>query len=199
MSIRRGQSGVTLIELLVSLTVMLLVLTGLASLMIENSRINKAQQMTAQIQSDARNSLAVIEQRLRSAGWDPLNVGIPAVVLDSDLGDGISEIEVFADLDGNGDGDTDDANEQTLIRHVGDRIVWRNSSDINAPFVVLATNISNDADGDGVVEPMFVPDSTTDPQRIRIRITARSPVPSPMSGEFLRYTVESDVVLREAL
>jgi len=199
MSIRPGQSGVTLIELLISLTVMLLVFTGLASLMIENSRINKAQQLTAQIQSDARNSLAVIEQRLRSAGWDPLNAGIPTVALDSDLSDAVSEIEVFADIEGDGDGDTDDLNEQTLIRHVGDRILWRNSSDTTAPFAILAANISNDADGDGVVEPMFIPDSTTDPRRIRIRITARSPVPSPLTGEFLRFTVESDVVLRKAL
>ena len=138
--------------MLVSLTVLLMVMAGLTSLLIENSRINKAQQLTAQAQADARNSLAVIEQRLRSAGWDPLNAGISTVNLDGDLSDAVSEIEVFADLD-----------------------------------------------GDGTVEPMFVPDSATNPRRISIRITARSPVPNPMSGEFIRFTVASDVVLRKSL
>ena len=194
---RDGQRGLTLIELLVSMTVMLLAMTALAKLMVQTSRINKAQQMTAQVQADARSCLTLIEAKLRSAGWDPLNAGLNIVSLDADLSDDVSEIEVFADLDG--DGDTDTINEQILIRHANGQIVWRPMSDVNEPFVVLATNISNDADGDGTIEPMFVPDSTTDPQRVTIRITARSPDPNPMSGEFLRYTVTSDVVLRGAI
>jgi prepilin-type N-terminal cleavage/methylation domain-containing protein len=195
---RRGTAGgFTLIELLVSMTIMLLVMTGLAKMMVQTTKINKAQQMTAQIQADARNSLSMIEQRLRSAGWDPANAGIATVVLDTNPGDGISEIEVFADLDA--DGDTDTANEQTLIRHTNDQIVWRPISDPNQPFVVLASNISNDANGDGTIEPMFVPDSTTNPTRVRVQITAQSAAPNPMSGEFIRYTVTSDVVLRDAL
>ena len=34
---------------------------------------------------------------------------------------------------------------------------------------------------------------------ITVRITAQSPVPDPMSGEFIRYTVSSDVFLRKSL
>ena len=192
-----GQRGVTLIEMLVSMTVLLLALSGLAKMMIESSRINKAQQLTATVQANARNSLAMIEQKLRSAGWDPGNAGIPTLTLDPDLSDDVSELEVFADLDG--DGATDAANEQILIRHTGGQIVWRPIADTSVPFVVLAGNISNDSDADGTIEPMFVPDSTTNPRRVTIRITAESPVPNPMSGEFIRYTVSSDVVLRKAL
>ncbi len=191
------QRGFSLLELLVSLTVTLLIMTGVTKMMLENSRINKAQQMTAQAQSNARNCLAMIVQRLRSAGWDPLNAGGPSVNLDSDPGDTISEIEVFADLDS--DGLTDGVDEQVLIRHIGDRIVWRRSNDVSGPFVILATNISNDADGDGTIENMFVPGSITDPRRIRVQITARSPVPDPMSGEFIRFTAGTDVIFRKAL
>jgi prepilin-type N-terminal cleavage/methylation domain-containing protein len=192
-----GQRGVTLIEILVSITVLLVALSGLAKMMIESSRINKAQQLTATVQANARNSLTMIEQKLRSAGWDPGNAGIATLTLDPDLSDDVSELEVFADLDG--DGATDAANEQILIRHTGGQIVWRPIADTSVPFVVLAGNISNDADADGTIEPMFVPDSTTNPRRVTIRITAESPVPNPMSGEFIRYTVSSDVVLRKAL
>ena len=194
---RHAQRGFSLLELMVSLTVTLLIMTGVTTMMLHNARINKAQQMTAQAQSNARNCLAMVVQRLRSAGWDPLNVGIPSVTLDSDLGDDISEIEVYADLDS--DGTTDGLDEQVLIRHVGDRIVWRRSNDTSGPFVILATNISNDADGDGTIESMFVPSSTPDPERITVRITARSPVPDPMSGEFIRFTADTEVVLRKSL
>ena len=65
--------------------------------------------------------------------------------------------------------------------------------------MVLADTITNDADGDGVAETMFVPDATTHPTRIMVRITARSPAPDPRSGRYIRYTVSSDVVLRKAL
>ena len=193
----QAQRGFSLLELLISLSVTLLIMTGVTQMMLHNARINKAQQMTAQAQSNARNCLAMVVQRLRSAGWDPLNVGIPSVTLDADLGDDISEIEVYADLDS--DGTTDGMDEQVLIRHVGDRIVWRRSNDVSEPFVILATNISNDADGDGTIEAMFVPSSTPDPQRITVQITARSPVPDPMSGEFIRFTASTDIVLRKTL
>ena len=192
-----AQRGFSLLELLVSLTVTLLIMTGVTKMMLENAKINKAQQMTAQAQSNARNCLAMIVQRLRSAGWDQLNTGVPSVNLDTDTIDDIAEIEVFADLDS--DGLTDGIDEQVLIRHVGDRIVWRRSNDVSEPFVVLATNITNDANGDGTIESMFVPSSIPDPERITVQITAQSPMPDPMSGEFIRFTASTDVVLRKAL
>ena len=100
---------------------------------------------------------------------------------------------------GRRDGTTDGLDEQVLIRHVGQQIVWRRSNDTSGPFVILATNITNDADGDGTIESMFVPSSTPDPERITVQITARSPVPNPMSGEFIRFTADTEVVLRKAL
>jgi hypothetical protein len=140
----------------------------------------------------------MVVQKLRSAGWDPTNAGIATVNLDADLTDLVSEIEVFADI--NEDGDTDDADEQILIRHLGPtrQIVWRPTSDNTDPFIILSGDISNDADGDGTIEPMFVPDATP-PTRITVQITAQSPAPDPTSRQFIRYTVSSDVVLRKAL
>ena len=194
---RNTQRGFSLLELMISLTVTLLIMTGVTKMMLENSRINKAQQMTAQAQSNARNCLAMVVQRLRSAGWDPLNVGVPSVTLDTDPGDEIAEIEIFADLDQ--DGLTDGIDEQVLIRHLGNRIVWRRSNDLSEPFVILATNISNDADGDGTIEEMFIPSSAPNPERVTVQITAQSPMPNPMSGEFIRFTASTDVVLRKSL
>ena len=194
----RTESGFSLIEMLVSVAVMMLALGGLASLLIQNSRINKAQRMAAETQANARNTLSMVVQKLRSAGWDPLNNGLPVVTLDPDMSDNISELEVFADL--NEDGDNDEQDEQMLIRHLGasNQVVWRPTNDPNDPFVVLSNNISNDANGDGTIEPMFVPDATP-PTRITVQITARSPAPDPTSRQFILYTVSSDVVLRKNL
>jgi Tfp pilus assembly protein PilW len=184
---------------MVSMVVLLVCVAGLAKIMIENSRINRAQQMTAQVQSNARNCMSVVLQKMRRAGWDPINANVQTVEWDADPSDDVSEIEIFADLDG--DGLTDGLDEQVLIRHTEKRIVWRRSNDVNQPFDIVATNIGNDADGDGVIEQMFVPVIVSGPDgdRIVVQITAESPSPDPMTGEPIRYTVRSEVAMRKTL
>jgi prepilin-type N-terminal cleavage/methylation domain-containing protein len=195
---RQGQRGFTLIELMISLVVMLFILAGLAQMTLESSRINRAQQMTAQAQANARNCMSMIVQRLRSAGWDPMNAGLQTVTWDAVPGDGISEIEIFTDLDS--DGATNGTDEQMLIQHTNGQIQWRRSNDVSEAFTILASNISNDADGDGTVEPMFVQISNPPlADRVLVQITAQSPVPDPITGEFIRYTVRSEVALRKTL
>ena len=194
---RRHERGFSLVELLVALLVTLAIMAGLFSLLVESSALNKSKKMTMDAQANARSILSLLVQKLRSAGWDPMNTGGSALTLDPDLSDPVSQIEIFADIDM--DGDTDEEREQILIRHQNGQVEWRSSNDVSAPFTIMAANISNDADGDGVVEPMFVPDSTTDPTRITVRVTAQSPMRDPMTGEFIRYSVASDVILRKGL
>jgi prepilin-type N-terminal cleavage/methylation domain-containing protein len=191
----KSQAGFTLIELLVGATIMLMVLAGVTGLLIRNSRLNKSQHIRTTVQSDVRSCVAMIVQALRSAGWDPAGATFAPVVLDSDPNDGVSEIEVFADLDG--DGFTTGPDEQILIRHVADRIEWRRG--VSGSFEILAVDISNDADDDGTVEPLFVPNPTTDPTSILVRVTGESPVPDPLTGQPHRYTVASEVALRKHL
>jgi len=189
----RADAGFSLIELLVSLALLSMVLGGLAGLLVQNSQINRAEQMSAEVQSNARNCLSMIVQALRTAGWDPRNAGFAAVALDPSPSNTANYIEVFADL--NEDGDRSDAGEDVTIRWNVDRIEWR--TDPSQAYVTLADSISNDADGDGTAETMFVADSTSHPTRVTVRITARSPVPDPRSGQYIRYTVSSEVVLRQ--
>jgi prepilin-type N-terminal cleavage/methylation domain-containing protein len=192
-----GEDGFSLLEILVSLAILAMAMGGLAGLLIQNSQINRASQMRAEVQSTARNCLSMIVQVLRTSGWDPRNAGFPPVVLDPSPTGTANYIETLADL--NEDGDTDDADEDVLIRWVGNRIEWRKTSDTTQPFVILADTISNDSDGDGVAETMFVPNATPNPTRVIVRITAQSPAPDPRSGQYIRYTVSSEVVLRSAL
>jgi len=194
---RGGEAGFSLVEVIVSLALVLLLFTGVASFLVQSSQANTAEQMATTIQSDARSSLGIVENALRSAGWDPRNVGITAVALDPTPTGTDNFIEVFADL--NEDGDTLDFGEDVTIRHHANRLEWRRTYDTSQPFETLAEDVTDDADGDGVIEPLFTPDSTTSPTRITVKITTRSTVPDPRTGQYLRSTVSSDVVLRTSL
>jgi type II secretory pathway pseudopilin PulG len=191
----RGTAGFTLLEALISVSILSLAIAGAFGLLVQNSKINKAEQLNAEVQANARSALSSVVKALRRAGWDPMGSGIDSVALDPDPSDDVSQIEIFADLDE--DATTLGPGEQVLIRHDGDRIEWRRSA--GGEFRLLAPNISNDADGDGTIEPMFVPVPNPNPTRIQVRITARAPSPHPVSGEPIRFTVSSDVVLRKSL
>ena len=190
----KDSRGFSLLETLAALTLLTLTLGGLATLLIEHSRVNKTEQLRSKTQADARNCLLVVLQRLRSAGWDPTELSFDAITGDTDLTDGVSWIEVRADL--NGDGDLDEPFEQLVIRHMGRRVEWRTSPDTD--FVVVASDISNDADGDGVVEPMFQVHGNP-PDSVEVTITAESLGLHPGTHEPLRYTVESEIDLRPRL
>ena len=145
---------------------------------------------------DAESAYAILVEKVRTAGWDPMAAGFDPVALDADLSDDVSELEVFTDLDE--DGLLTTAGEQLLIRHRNGQILWRRTGATSDPFEVVADNISNDSDGDGTPEPMFVADSTTNPGRITITVTAEAQDPDPTSGQPLRFTLSSVVILRNA-
>jgi prepilin-type N-terminal cleavage/methylation domain-containing protein len=191
-----AEDGVTLVEMMVSVVILTVVSLAVSTLLVENTQINAREQLRVEAQGNARNCVARIVSTLRSAGWDPGDHGIPTVTLDPDPGDGISQIEVFIDRDGNGI-TSGTANEQVLFRHVGDHVEW--STDGSGNFRVLAANITNDADGDGTIEPMFTPDDATDPSRIVIQVTAVASHPDPQTREPIRFTATDEVVLRKEL
>ena len=189
------EKGFTVLEVLIATAILLAAMSAIGGMLLQSSRIGRSQQLAANMQSDARTSMALILAKLRTAGWDPMSAGILVVQLDTDLGDDISEIETFADLDA--DGDTDGVNEQVLIRHIEDRIEWRRQ--VGGPFEILAVHVTNDSDGDGNPEPMFAPDSLTDPTRVVVQITTESADPDPVTGTPMRFTVTSEVVFRKKL
>ena len=190
-----NERGFTVLEALIASAILLSAMAAIGGMLLQSSRWGRSQQLAASSRSDAQSCLMMILGKLRTAGWDPMSAGIQVVQLDTNLGDNISEIETFADLDA--DGDTDGVNEQVLIRHVGDIIEWRRSA--SGSFETLAVGISNDSYGDGTPEPMFVPDSTTDPTRVVVQITAESPEPDPVTQAPMRFTVSSEVVFRKKL
>ena len=190
---QRPARGFTLAEVLVSMALAMVIFSAAAPLLIQNAQINKAQQMKLGAQADARNCMTLVVNTLRTAGWDPRNTGFAPLALDPDPNTD-NFITVNADLMENAN--LADEWESVTIRHTSNRLEWRVWADPNQPFMTLAENVTNDENGDGIAEPMFTPDSVTNPTRITIKITTRTPEPDPRSHQFLRYTVENQVYLR---
>jgi len=190
-----GEAGLTLVELLVSLAVFSIAVTAFASMVVGGAKLNKSQQLAISAQSNARNCVSLIEQSIRTAGWDPKNAGFSGLLLQSPATAADNWVEVFADLDE--DGATTSAKEDMTFRLNGTTLEWRTSS--SGSFETLAPYITNDADGDGTPELMITPDSVTNPTRITIKVTARSAAPDPRTNQYIRATVTTDVVLRRSL
>ncbi len=191
------ERGHTMVEFLVSLGVLALIMSAAGPLLIDNARVNKSKHMAMATQAAARNALTMISAQIRSGGWDPKGVGFPRLGIDPDPNGTDNYIVVFGDF--NADGDLLDPGESVTIRHNVNRIEWRMVADPNVPFQTIAENITNDENGDGLTEHMFTPDSTTNPKRVTVRITARSPEPDPITRTFYRYTLSNDIILRDSL
>lgn len=187
--------GFSLVEALIGLVLLTVALTALGSLLTQSSRINRRQQAQTDLQSSARNTLTVVVQTLRTAGWNPRNVAMVPVVADPSSVVTGDSIQVRADI--NADGDTADDFEDVVIRHVDDRIEWKRSAAATT-FEILGVDLTNDADGDGTAEPMFTL-SGSPVNRIKVTITGRGSRPEAWSGKVARYTVSSDVTLRSQL
>ncbi len=181
------EQGFTIVEALVAVALLLVAFVAVGGVLVQSAQINRGRQMAVDVQASARTCVSLIVDHLRSAGWNPTNApGVPSVSVAAS-GD---ELTVFADL--NEDGDVDDLGETLLIRRNGDRIEWRPRT--GEPFQTLCLNITNDVDGDGVAEPLFVANAAlTD---VTVRVTAQSPFVDRATNNFIRYTVSSDVLLR---
>jgi len=193
----KRQRGHTMIELMVSLGVLALIMSAAGPLLIDNARVNKSKQMAMAAQMEARNAMTMITNQIRSAGWDPRKIGFARLGLDPDPNGTDNYIQIFGDF--NADNDLLDAGESITVRHNVNVIEWRTVADPNVPFVTIANNVTNDEDGNGTTEHMFTPNSIVNPSRVTVKITTRSAEPDPITRNFYRYTLSSDVILRDNL
>jgi prepilin-type N-terminal cleavage/methylation domain-containing protein len=190
-----GNRGFSLVEFIVALALLVLLVTGIAPLLFQSAQMNRSQQLVIETQANARSSVSLITQRLRTSGWDPREVGIPPLTVGTIANGGTNAVQIFADL--NEDGDVNDQDENVLIRLVSNRIEWRRTA--GGSFETLALNINNDPDGDGTADPLFVPTPLANPASITVQVTAQSPVMDPRLADFARFTVANEVTLRNSL
>ena len=109
---KNKESGFTLVELLIAMTIGLIILTALSSTFLMQRDAYDDQEQIVEMVQNARAVMDMMTREIRLAGYDPTGtmqrsnptnadfVGIPY---------NANKLEIFADL--NGDADTDDTNE----------------------------------------------------------------------------------------
>jgi len=117
-----GQSGFTLVELLVSTVILLFVSAAVFSV---SAEIQRAASYQAEVQSVLNNTqiaMQILQRYIRQAGNDPLGCGVTGITIVSS-----AEMRLKSDLTGSAapgnpdkgdpDGDTDDSSESITIRY----------------------------------------------------------------------------------
>jgi type IV pilus assembly protein PilW len=107
---KNKESGFTLVELLISMTIGLIILAALSSTFLMQRKIYDVQEQIVEMVQTARAAMDMMTREIRMAGYDPTGAGFDGITYDAD------QLEIKADMyetnnTGNPDGDTDDSNE----------------------------------------------------------------------------------------
>ena len=195
---KNKESGFTLVELLIAMTIGLIILTALSSTFLMQRDAYDDQEQIAEMVQNARAVMDMMTREIRLAGYDPTGtmqrsnptnadfVGIPY---------NANKLEIFADL--NGDADTDDTNE--YIKYTKDSdYPFEIRRDTGGGRQEFALNIQSftfvyfDSNGNSTT-------TTAKIRQVRITIIARTCKPdrnyTPNSG-YRTYTLASYITPR---
>ncbi|MBU4463389.1 MAG: prepilin-type N-terminal cleavage/methylation domain-containing protein [Proteobacteria bacterium] len=107
---KNRESGFTLVELLIAMTIGLIILAALSSTFLIQRKTYDIQEQIVEMVQTARAAMDMMTREIRMAGYDPTGAGFDGITYDAD------QLEIKADMyqtnnTGNPDGDTDDSNE----------------------------------------------------------------------------------------
>jgi type IV pilus assembly protein PilW len=178
----RAEAGLTLVELMVTVTVIGLVLAILTGVLSSTGRVQGRTVRRAAIQADSRQTLALMTNEIRQAGADPSMppVGIVGIV----SADSVS-VHIRADLSGDGVIQTAEPSEDvTYAYNAGQQILTRNpgSGAVTLMSNVTAVRFSYYDDANQLVLPM--PLSATDAARVHsigLTITCENKDSTPLT------------------
>ena len=182
-SLENKESGFTLVELLIAMTIGLIILTALSSTFLMQRKAYDVQEQIVEMVQTARAAMDMMTREIRMAGYDPTGsagAGIVSVATD--------KIYITMDLDG--DGVLDDSNEH-IVYDIYDNKLGRTvgpSANVNNPSVPpyhqpVAENI----------EDLQISQSGNS---INVSLTARTTKPAPDNGGYRTYTLTSFITPR---
>jgi len=184
---RHGRSlsasrGMTLAELLVTMTILGLVIVVVTGMFIRSSRLESRTVRRAEMQAATRQALALLTTELRQAGADPRNppAGVVAIVsADSTV------IRVRADLNGDGTLQTSEPSEDVTYQwNAGTKVVTRDPGAGASPILrnVTLMRLTYFDSANQQILPM--PLSTANAARvtsIRLRLTSEHRDSAPLA------------------
>ncbi len=160
---KNKKNGFTLVELLIAMTIGLIILTALSSTFLMQRKIYDVQEQIVEMVQTARAAMDMMTREIRMAGYDPTGTGFAGIPYSS------SQLQIVADLDGNGN--TTDSNENiTYTYDAANLQIDRNTGSGDQPFsenIQLFTFDYLDSAGSATT-------ATADIRQIRITIKART-------------------------
>ena len=187
------ENGFSLIELLFAMGIFLIILAAITSAFIGQRKSYNVQEQVAEMNQTVRAATEMLSTEIRQAGYNPANissfVGIPYSA---------SQLQLFADL--NGDGDTSDPNENIIYTYDSTNLRI-NRNDVNTEDVAhaFAENIQSYTvkyfETDGVTE-ISSADDNSKIRQIEIEIVVRTSEPDPDYSEndgYRSYTLTSRI------
>jgi type IV pilus assembly protein PilW len=192
----KNSAGFTLVELLIALALGLVVLTSVSNAFISQRKTYDAQEQMTELIQGTRAVMEIITREVKLAGFDPQKgisghtnvVGIPYSA---------TQLELRADLDGDGAASASDSNELIIYTHDGTNLeLDRNAGQAWSGARLLAENIQAftftywKSDGTEVLATA----DEADIRQIKITITARTAKPDPgygLNSGYRTYTLTS--------
>jgi type IV pilus assembly protein PilW len=192
----KNSAGFTLVELLIALALGLVVLTSVSNAFISQRKTYDAQEQMTELIQGTRAVMEIITREVKLAGFDPQKgisghtnvVGIPYSA---------TQLELRADLDGDGTASASDSNELIIYTHDGTNLeLDRNAGQAWSGARLLAENIQAftftywKSDGTEVLATA----DEADIRQIKITITARTAKPDPgygLNSGYRTYTLTS--------
>jgi len=202
---KNKESGFTLVELLIAMTIGLIILTALSSTFLMQRKIYDIQEQVVEMVQNARAAMDMMTREIRMAGYDPTGAGFDGITYDAD------QLQIQANIDDdediiNTDGSYDD-NENITYAYYDENSAYpyqikRKTG--NGNFVSFAENIEaftfDYLEADGVTKVTTTADNDKIRQ-IKVTITARTTKPDPdytdpTYGHYRTYTLTSVITPR---
>jgi type IV pilus assembly protein PilW len=188
-------SGFTLMELLVSMSIGMVVLAALAKTFTVQSRQNTAEEQVAQMQGNARAALDLMVREIQMAKYNPAGTAFSSAY---GVTYSASQLEVKADMDGNGTISTSSGSVEDIIyaRDAANNYITRKlgsgTAEIVADNITAFTFAYYDANGSAVTSS----GNSGNIRKVTINITARTAKPDPSytsNSGYRTYQISADI------
>jgi type IV pilus assembly protein PilW len=186
----KKSGGFTLMELLVSMAIGLVVIASVAGTFTAQTRQNNAEEQIVQMQQNVRGALDLMVREIQMAGYKPNGGTVTGVTYAT------SQLEIQADMDGNGTINTASGSEEDIIYaydsvnlQITRKLGSSGTAQLLADNVMAFTFSYLDANGSATTTSSSI-------RKVSISITARTvkPDPSfPSNGGYRTYQLSADI------
>lgn len=209
----RDAKGFTLVELLLAMAISATVLGTALLLTTQVQRSYATQVDGASVQQEARYAMDWITRALQSAGSNPADITVSAcpaagtafrsIRRDPNANGIQDDIRIHADIGppngllGGLGGACNEAGEDLTIAHDAvNRTITRRDNNLDAAAVAMSANVITQLQFQYIRASGAV--AVTDDQiaTVRVTVAARTPSIDPYTGQFVTYTLTSDVRVR---